>query len=175
MIEVISILVSLIFFVNKILVLLGKKIGWLVGAFAAVLAIIYFLMLELYIFTVLEFGLIVLMGYGFWAKEETNLSVEKLIQIVIVVVMTVLVFFAFTGMMTVYEFTGAILMLLGTYFLTHRREALGWLLYGISHLFAAYVTNQKGQQFFADFQIASALVSAIAFLLIVKKKSKKEI
>ena len=86
--------------------------------------------------------------------------------------MTILAIFAFTGMMTVYEFTGAILMLLGTYYLTHRKEAVGWLLYGISHLFAAYVTNQKGQQFFADFQIASAVVSGIGFMLTTMKKKE---
>ncbi len=172
MIGTISILVSLIFFVNKILVLVGKKTGWLVGAFAAVLAVTYFFLLKLYIFTVLEFGLVILMGYGYWAKEETNSSVEKLIQKLILTIMTILAIFAFTGMMTVYEFTGAILMLLGTYYLTHRKEAVGWLLYGISHLFAAYVTNQKGQQFFADFQIASAVVSGIGFMLTTMKKKE---
>ena len=174
MIEIISILVSLIFFVNKILLLIGKKLerlGWLMGSIAAVLAVIYFFLLELYIFTVLEFGLIILMGYGFFVKEIKNPTTEKLIHLFILVVMTVLVFFAFTGMMTIYEFVGAVLMLLGTYFLTHNIYALGWLLYGVSHLFAAYVTNQKGQQFFADFQIASAAVSSIGSVLAMKRRN----
>lgn len=167
---VLAVLVSLIFFLNKVLVLVGKKSGWLVGSVAATLAVIYFLFLDLYIFTILEVGLAVLMGYGFLMKEKKNPNTEKLIQFFIIVVMSLLAYLAFSGIMTIIEFSGAILMLLGTYYLTHNRLALGWFLYGVSHLFAAYVTILKNQQFFADFQIASAIISAVAFVLEREKK-----
>ncbi|HEU0085972.1 MAG TPA: hypothetical protein VFQ59_03395 [Candidatus Paceibacterota bacterium] len=170
MTEILSVLVSIIFFVNKILILIERKSGWLVGAIAAALALIYFILIELLIFTVLEFGLVILMAYGFFFNNRKNLYIEKLIHLTIVCVMTVLASLAFTGMMTIYEFVSAVLMLFGTYYLTHNKEALGWLLYGLAHLFAAYVTIEKNQQFFADFQIASAIVSAIGFCLKIKEK-----
>ena len=174
-IEFLEISVSLIFFVNKLLVLVGEKLerwGWLVGVVAAVLSIFYFYLIELYVFTALEFGLVVLMGYGFLPEKNKTSKTEKWIHIAIIVVMSALAYFVFSGLMTIYEFLSAVGMLIGTYYLlTHKKMQLGWLLYGLAHILAAVIGYDKQQEFFADFQIASVIVSAIGILQARKTKS----
>lgn len=153
--------VSLIFFVNKVLVLIGKKSGWLLGVLAAFLAIFYFYCIGLYVYTALEFGLIVLMGYGFFKSEERKPYVETAIRGVTAIVMFALTWFAFSGFITIIELFSSLGLLAGTYFLTHEKVRVGWLLYSMAHVLAAILGYYKEQQFFADFQIASAIVSLI--------------
>lgn len=168
MLRLLEISVSLIFFTNKVLVLAGKKFGWLVGSIAAVLAAIYFYLLGFYVYTALELGLIVLMGYGFFKSSKKNLKVEVLIRFVIVVVMLALSVFVFQGKLTIIEFVSSLGMLWGTFFLTHDRVRLGWILYASANIGSAYLGFQKEQQFFMDFQIASAIVCATG--AVVEKK-----
>lgn len=153
--------VSIIFFTNKILVLAGKKSGWLIGAVAAALASVYFLLLDLKIYVILEFGLVILMGYGFFKQEERNQRVEDSIRVVLGAVMLLQAIFVFEGSITVIEFASSIGMLVGTYLLTHDGIRLGWAFYAIAHIMAAYLGYAKEQQFFADLQIASAIVCAV--------------
>lgn len=158
MVAVLEVAVALIFFANKVFVLIGKKSGWLLGSIAAFLAVIYFYLIGLYIFTVLEIGIMILMGYGFWKKDEKNPKVEFLIRLVILVVMVTLTFFVFSGLISIAELTSSLFFLFGTFFLTHRKERLGWVLYCVAHIFSSYVGYKKDQDFFADFQVASAIV-----------------
>src|SRR6185436_11106639 len=161
MIQFLQISVSLIFFVNKVVLLIGKKTAWLIGVIAAFLAIFYFYLIGLYVYTCLEFGLIALMVYGFFVKEKRNNAVEKIINGIVILVMLMLSYFAFNGIMTVWEFVSSVLLLIGTYLLTHKEMQFGWLLYCFAHVSAAYVGYQKDQDFFVDFQIASVIVSAV--------------
>ena len=69
--------------------------------------------------------------------------------------------FAYNGLITMIELLSSFGMLWGTYFLTHKRVRWGWILYGVAHLLAARLGYQKDQDFFADFQLASAIVSFI--------------
>ncbi len=160
MTQVLQVAVALIFFVNKTLVLVGKKVGWLFGAIAAMLGVFYFFRIGLYVFTVLEMGLIILMGYGF-LKKEGNAAVERFLFVVIGIVMLALTYFVFVGLMTFVEFCASITLLIGTYYLTHSHIRLGWGLYAVAHALAAIVGYDKDQTFFADFQIASALISVV--------------
>jgi branched-subunit amino acid ABC-type transport system permease component len=168
MIQFLQISISLIFFANKTLVLIDKKTGWLIGAIGAIMGTLYFFLLHLYCFSVLDMGLVILMGYGFIVKSRKNQKVENFIHIVIASAILALGYFAFSGLMTVVEFFSSILLLLGTYFLTHQKTSWGWILYAISHILAAIVGYKVGQMFFADFQIASAIVS-IAGLIKARK------
>ena len=168
MIQFLQISISLIFFANKTFVLIDKKTGWLIGAIGAIMGTLYFFLLHLYCFTVLDAGLVILMGYGFIVKSQKNQKVENFIHIVIALAMITLGYFAFSGLMTIVEFFSSILLLLGTYFLTHKKISLGWILYAISHILAAIVGYKVGQMFFADFQIASAIV-LIAGLIKARK------
>lgn len=167
MIWILQVLVSVIFFANKVFVLLKLKIGWLLGVIAATLAVLYFYLIGLPIYTVLEGGLIILMGYGFLKGDLEKPCVELVIRSVIMVVMCSLAFFAFNGLITVIELPSAVGMLWGTYFLTHRQERKGWALYGLAHVLAAVLGYQKEQMFFASFQVASVVV---CFLGLVKNR-----
>ena len=162
MLSVLQVAVSLIFFANKVLLQVEKKtekIAWILGTIAACLAVVYFLLLELYVYTVLEAGLIIFMGYGAIKKEESSEKVKMAIRIFLLVVMLVLTFFVFKGMMTIVEFSSSAGLLFGTYLLTHSKMSLGWTLYALSHLGSAYIGQIKTQFFYRDFQIASSLIA----------------
>lgn len=161
MIHFLEISVSIVFFANKVFILAGKKVGWLVGVIAATLALIYFWQIELYVFTVLEFGLIVLMGYGFVKKGKVNQRVELGLNVFLATIMLAMTVFTFANLMTVTEFIAAICMLLGTYLLTHQMIRFGWLIYGLAHVLAAVVGFSKQQTMFVDFQLASAIVAMV--------------
>jgi len=178
MIQFLQLSVSVIFFFNKILVVIGTKesklrrIGWLLGVIGASLAVAYFILLKLYVFTVLEFGLIGLMGYGFLVKGKKNLRVEKLINLLILIVMATLTYFMSVGMLTVMELGGSIGLLFGTYYLTHSHPKLGWIFYACGHGCAIYVGYHKSQWIFAIFQSLSVLVSLYG--LFKKEKQSEE-
>lgn len=161
MVMFLQIAVSVIFFTNKVLVLADKKVAWLTGAIAAAIALFYFYLIELYVYTVLEIGLITLMGYAFFKKERANPAVEMWIRVVTIVVMCALAIFAFSGLMTVVELVSSAGLLMGTYMLTHGKKMTGWILYIVGHSCAAYLGYHKGQQFFADLQVASVIVSMV--------------
>lgn len=160
MVWILQVLVSIIFFVNKVLVLKGKKSGWLVGAIAATLAVAYFILIELYVYTGLEFGLIILMGYGFVKNDEQrNPQVELSIQGFTVILMLGLTYFAFAGQLTIVELFSSLGLLVGTYLMTHGRLSTGWAICAVAHALAAYLGIHKDQHIFAGFQSASVIVS----------------
>lgn len=153
---------SVIFFAQKILVLTNRKSGWLVGIVAATLALFYFYQIGLLVYTTLEVGLITLMCYGFFKKESQNVKVEDTIRCMTLAIMAVLTCFVFTGMMTVVELFGSACLLVGIYLLTHSKPALGWFISGIGHSITAFIGySVPGQQFFADFQVATVVVCAV--------------
>jgi hypothetical protein len=175
MVGTLQVLVSLIFFANKVCVLVERKrVGWFLGAIAAALAIFYFYLIGLYVFTALEFGLIVLMGYGVVKKAEKNPAVETRIRLVTIGVMLVLAYFAWTGLITIVELGSSLGLLLGTFFLTHSKPTTGWLLYVVGHSLAAYLGYYKEQQLFADFQVASAIVSIVGVMGTLPKALSKK-
>ncbi len=166
MVFVLQVLVSLFFFANKVFVLLGKRTGWLLGVIAAVLGIFYFYIIGFYVFSVMQLGLFSLMSYGFLSHNEKNSKVETWIRIMSVVVMTVLAISAFSGLLTLIELVSALCLISGTYYVAQGRTQLGWGICVLGHLAAAYLGYSKGgQQLFADFQIASAIVSFVGSTL----------
>jgi hypothetical protein len=172
LVQFLEIVISLLLFSNKILVLIDKKSGWAIGAIGCFIAMWYLYLLKLYVFTILEIGLIVLMMYGYLAGKEKKDSVEKLIIAFLIIVMASLTYFLFEGSITVYQFIGGTTLIIGTYCLTHGKPITGWILYCIGHLVTAYIgynTKPIPQTFFADFQIASAIVSIVAIVKIRKK------
>lgn len=158
MVQLLQVAVSVIFFANKAFVLIDKKFGWLLGTIAAGLACWYFFLLNLYVYTALEIGLVILMGYGFLKKDQPNSKVEWLIRLSLLASMITIAVFAFQGRLTLIEFTSSVFMLFGTYLLTHAKEKWGWVLYSLAHLGAAYIGYAKIQNMFGDFQIASSIV-----------------
>lgn len=164
-----EILVAVIYFGNKVLVLFGKKSGWLWGSFAALLGIIYFSRIELYTFAVLQGGLVILMGYGALPEKWKKPIIEWIIISVIILSLAVLTFIVALGAMNVWLFIGSVIIIWGTYSLTHGKIKMGWWLYSISHVIAAGICYEVHQYIVGTFQVLSAVVSVVALVRLQKK------
>lgn len=155
---------SLLFFGNKISLLLGKKIGqklgWFLGSFGALLFIIYFFLIDTPILSIMEIGLTVLMTYRFIAGIKTNRVVENILGFITGGIIIILTIITREGLMTWTQLGGALGMLIGTYFLISREQVqiinwnarIGWLLYGTGHFFTSYIGYQKHEWIFFIFQ-----------------------
>ncbi len=157
---ILQVLVSVIFFANKLLVLVGRKSGWALGAVAATLGVFYFYLIHLNIYVALEAGLIILMCYGFIGSKK-NPRVDKWIRLMTTTAMLLLAIVAFGGMLTVVELISSSCLLWGTYLLTQGKARQGWFVSVAAHSLAAYLGYERGQQIFLDFQVASAMVSFV--------------
>ncbi len=166
---VLEILVAVIYFGNKVLVLFGKKSGWLWGSFAALLGIIYFVRIELYTFAVLQGGLVILMGYGAFPVKWKKPIIEWIIISVIVLSLSILTLIVALGAINVWLFIGSVVIIWGTYSLTHGKTKMGWCSYIVSHLIAAGICYEVHQYIVATFQVLSAIVSIIALVQLSKQ------
>jgi len=159
--KAIEALVSIIFFSNKVGMLVGKKLGWILGAIGALLSIVYFYFLDLRVYMVAELGLFVTMMYGVLVKEE-NRKIEAGILSSLFVIILVLTVFTFMGELTFFEFWSSAGMLAATYLLHPKNGAWkikwGWTILAATHLGAAYIGYAKNQPMFPHYQIASAIV-----------------
>lgn len=159
MITLLQWLVSLIFFANKVFVLVGKKMGWALGVLGALLATCYFVLLRRPVFTVFEIGLCVLMFYGLLKGADKSVKVELSIRIVTTALMLAVTTFAFRGDLVLLEFLASVSLMWGTYLLTTRYKRMAWALHILAHGCAALFADGIGQLFFRDMQIASAIVA----------------
>lgn len=162
-INVLEALISLIFFSNKIGLFLKRKnpIGWWMGAIAALLAIYYFILLNLFVYAVGEIGLFVLTVYGALVKEKDR-NIEKKIELITFFIALFLAFFTFQGQLTILEFFSSVGMLVAFYLL-HPKNGMwkmkwGWAVLAATHLTAAHIGYIRHQEMFAHFQIASSIV-----------------
>lgn len=120
-----QVLVPVIFFANKLLVLVGRKSGWVLGAVAATLGVFYFYLIHLNIYVALEAGLIILMCYGFIGSKK-NQRVDKVIRLrTTTTAMFLLAVVAFGRMLTVVELISSSCLLWGTYLLTQGKARQG--------------------------------------------------
>ncbi len=156
---VLQIVVSVLFLLNKVFLAAGEKTGWLWGAIGCLLAVCYFYRLHLLVYMVLDIGMVVLMTYGYLKKGAKRPLVELTIQIVSAIVMVVMAYSAFMGVLTLIELASAIGILIGTYVLTHGKVRAGWILYAVANTLTVVVAFKKHQHIFADFQIAQVVVA----------------
>lgn len=175
---------SMFFFNNKVLLLFGqplqKTIGWLLGTVAAILFIVYFFLIDTKILSVLEIGLLLLMGYRFVAGSVTNKKIEYGLGVVTWIGIGFLVVLAQAGYMTWIQCVGAFGMFLGTYFLisvhqsqthsVHIRERAGWFLYGIGHVATSYIGYEKAEWVFLLFQVWQLFLCLVGSVYVNKRK-----
>lgn len=168
---------SVLFFGNKVLLLLGKKVtrnlGWFLGSLAAILFVVYFFIINTPILSVMEIGLVILMTYRFLSGAKSNKKIEKILGIVTGFIIIILLTIANQGLITYMQFFGATGMLVGTYFLINSKEnigiivwdsRIGWLLYGLGHLFTSYIGYQKHETIFFIFQFWQMFLCLGGFL-----------
>ncbi len=175
---------SLLFFGNKVLLLLGRpvrqKLGWFLGSLGAILFVIYFFLIGTPILSVMEIGLTILMTYRFIAGVKTNNLIEKILGIITLLIIVFLTIITNQGLVTWAQFFGSIGMLVGTYFLIAKNQAgsinwnsrIGWLLYGLGHFFTSYIGYQKHEWIFFVFQVWQMLLCFGGFLTEDKIKRK---
>lgn len=156
-----------ILFLNKLLVLKDKKIGWGIGAIGTLLAIAYLFLLHFRIMAFAEIGLFILMLYEYLKETKVPRTVEYGINIAIIFTAGIITYFTFSGLLLIIEWVGTLSMLIGAYGLTHRWKPLGWTFWFICHICTAYMAynGENPQPFFGDFQIASAFVSLVGLAI----------
>jgi predicted cation transporter len=154
-----EVFVSLLYFLNKLLLSLEKKTGWVIGILASATSLVYFLWLNSYIIAVLEGGVLLLMLYGF-LNHSKKFRAELLAYFLIAAIMGYLLFTLEES--TWLEFILSITFLLAIHSLASHKWILGWLFMGVSHVLLALFTFQKEQYFFAVMQICSAGVAVYA-------------
>jgi hypothetical protein len=162
-----QIVTAIVCLFQKIFLLSGKKLGWVIGIVGGLLALAYNQLLGLYIYMVLGLGGLLLSIYGIYRRDKKSVRVELLVRASMILVMFVITFFIFRGLMTVAEFVSSLLFLSGIYFLASLKVRLGWLLVFFAHLIAIHIFINLDQQIFAGFQAASA---AIALVGIFRKR-----
>ena len=141
--------VAILYFTNKIFLLLEKNAGWAFGIAASSLATFYFFFLELYIFLSLEFACLTIMILGWLGGKRSTTFANFVYGIIILVMIYLLINVDASGWL---EFITSILFIVAFLLLAHGKWNLGWLFLGVSHILMLIITLQKGQEFFALMQ-----------------------
>ncbi|MCK9408025.1 MAG: hypothetical protein WCX28_10025 [Bacteriovoracaceae bacterium] len=168
-IRLLEVSVVLVFFASKVLILIGKRFGWLFGIFAASLAIIYFYSTGMVAYVIVQVGILAAMVYGF-LKPSKKIIFELPTRLIIAAVVMTLAVFVMNGSLALPKSIVSIGLLLGNYFLTQSNFRIGWILLGLSNAFSAYFGYSNGHVFFADFQMATAVV---AFIGVISQRMKE--
>lgn len=156
-----EVLVSMLYFVNKVFLLFNEKAGWLIGALASGVAIFYFLGINLYIFCALEVACFCIMLYGLLGKQDSKRVAKVIYGVCALVTFYLMLSIRDTGVL---EFLTSLLFILAFLSLADKYPRRGWLSLAIAHAIMAYITIVKGQYFFASMQAASVLVSILGSL-----------
>jgi len=156
-----EVLVSILYFFNKVLLLFNKRTGWIIGALASGLAIIYFINIDLYIFCALEVACFCIMVYGALGRKNAKLVSAYIYGLCAAVTVYLMLKLPETG---VVEFLTSILFMLAFVNLADDRKRLGWIFLAVAHGIMVYITFEKEQYVFAFLQGASVLVSFVGVL-----------
>ncbi len=166
MLQIVTTLLSL---VHKVFLLRNdKRVAWIVGIVAGIISVIYFYAVQLYVFSGLEIGLLVLMGYGLTGKSKKSIS--DTIQALTGILCLTLTYFSFSGVLTILEGVSSVGAVFGVYFLAHNRDRTGWIIWVFTHLLIVYVTLEKGQQFFVAYQVFSLIIAIYGVVKSCKHK-----
>ncbi|MFA5833643.1 MAG: nicotinamide mononucleotide transporter [Bacteroidota bacterium] len=167
-IHLLEISIVMVFFANKVLILIGKRFAWLFGIIAASLAIIYFSSRGNLPLASLQVGILAAAVYGF-LKPTKKYIFELPIRLIIIAVVIAIAVFVLNGSLELPKSIVSVGILLGNYFLARSNFHIGWLLLGLSNAVTAYFGYLKGHVFFADFQMATAVV---AFVGLISRKMR---
>lgn len=167
-----EILVSILYFVNKLLLLLDRKSGWTTGLFASGLAMIFFLQLSLYLFFALELACFLIMILGIQGEKLSARTLTFIYGIVAFVMLLLLWNVNASGW---FEFITSILFMIAFLYLANRKARQGWIFLGISHLLMLWITFDKSAYFFAALQGASAIVCIIGVIKTYNLSNKHKV
>ncbi len=169
-----EIIVSLLYFSNKIFLLFEKKAGWILGIMASSLAAVYFYYLSFYIFLSLEFACLTVMIFGLFGSKRSAVFSYFVYGIVSLVMLYLMFNIEESGLL---EFSTSILFILAFLFLARDNWNIGWGFLAIAHSLMLIVLQGGGQHFFATMQGLSVVVCVIALLkpLFWKKEKRLDV
>jgi hypothetical protein len=153
-----QVVVSILYFINKVFLLLNRRSGWTIGAVASGTAMVYFLGIQLYIFCALEAACFCIMIYGALGMSDSKKIAIYIYSICALVTAYLLVSIQETGIL---EFITSLLFMIAFVNLADGKRKLGWILLALAHGIMAYITYSKDQYFFASLQVASVVVCLI--------------
>lgn len=171
MILALGIFLGILSIVNKILLFLNKKSGWISGMAIGLISGTYFWMIGLKILAVTEFGFFLVMLYGYIISILPTKQISFYINTVISFISILLLFALFTGSLTIIETIASLSFIWGGYQLATSRRLSGWLLFLVAHISTMTVTFYSQQFIFAGLQVGSALVCIYALFSISANES----
>lgn len=183
---VLQIFSALLLLFNKVFVYKKKTIGWILGILGAVFVTIYFYFqmllqhnLNLWIMIIYDIALFFLMVYGCLVStskqnpklhsflEKNGLTFKIIVATLTIAVCSYLLIEAMLAKIIVVQFFSALGGLVGTLLLAlHKKTTnkIGWVVYFITHIITTYLMFKTDSPFIAWCQIASAIVSVLAFV-----------
>lgn len=153
--------VSVLYFINKVLLSLEKKSGWQVGILASSLAIIYFFSLKLYLLMGLEISFLALMVYGFLNHSR---PIGGKIYVYLIIATSLFFMFLIIKESRFMEFAISFFFIFALYFLAIKNWNAGWSLMVVAHALMAYYTFEKQQYVFSLMQGLSCFVAVYAII-----------
>lgn len=160
-----EIIVSILYFTNKVLLFLEKKSGWLIGILASALSSVYFLGLKFYIIFLLEIACFLIMVFGWFGKKNSKLFSYFVYSAITVVMLFLLFNIEESGPM---EFFTSICFMAAFLLLAENRWHLGWSSLSVAHFLMLFISLGKDQNLFATMQAMSVIVCLLAII----KKTK---
>lgn len=166
MYDLIMILTTIVFILQKIWWLRDRDSGTYFGFLGSLLATIYFTFSGIYMFAVMEGGYAIIMLYILLGNR--SMVVQNLIKGVIVVISCVMTIWSWQGQLTLVQLISTITFLISGYvYIQPSRRYIAWILMSIAHLGAAIVT--QNDTFFMLGQIVSVGISILG----IRKEWKK--
>jgi len=160
-----SVLTSIFGFLHKVLILKNKRMGWLFGFVSGLLFSGYFYSTNLKVLSISSISFTVLALYGLiFNKCETSIYIENFIRIITIIACLILSYATFNGTITILQLFASVFQIFGAYLLTHKKILYGWIGFLFAHSIIAYLSYQTNQTFFADFQVASAIIAVLGIL-----------
>lgn len=164
MIFALSIFLGLLSIINKILLFLEKKSGWLSGMVIGVVSGFYFWLIGLKILAIAEFCFFIVMLHGHLSRIQPSRKIAMVVDFIVSAVSILLAYFLYAGVLTLVEAVSAIAFIWGGNQLVAGRKFVGWLLILLAHLATAVAGYYAGQELFASLQLVSAAVCFYAAL-----------
>ena len=175
MIFALSVFLGLLSVVNKVLLFLEKKSGWMSGIVIGLTSGFYFWAIDLKILAVAEFGFFIVMLYGYIKQTRPSLRVTFWINLVLTALSIFLCYFFFAGVLTIFETISALSFIWGGYQLAIDKKVFGWLLFLSAHVTLSTNAFYAEQTIFAWLQVVSALVCIYAIFISLLRRSKRAV
>lgn len=162
---VVEIVGSLVYLIQKVLLSLNKRVGWLFGCVGAVAFTIVTLNKDSFAYAILEItsGILFLFGLILWNKYS---SVKRWVTFVMsgIALLGIGVVLALNlgSPNWILESVEVTLFATGAVFLVLRKP-VGWVLYGLGHLVLIYYAFLLGTYFIMALQIVSIPFAVIGF------------